>query len=227
MDDDEIDPAQEMLNEGAPPPPAAPAIDYQKMYEAMQAQNAQIMQQNAQLAQTVQQVAARPIAPAVAAPDPFAAFDDKTAAALRSVVEAQNNNFKQQFAAQEQNFKGMQLKAEADSIAGMNLDPEIAKRAQAIFIGNRNKGVPLTAAEAADFAIGEAVRNGTFKGTVPGQHQNRGPATIPGGSRTPAPTKNRPANFDKMSRKEQIAHYESDENLHSAPIQGIWDDADV
>ena len=229
MDGDEIDPAAEMLNEGAPPA-ANSAVDYQKMFETMQAQNAQLAQQNAQLAQTVQQVAARPVQQQQPVHDPFEAFDDKTKAALKSVIDAQNNNFQQQFRQQEQQFKGMQLETEVAAIAATpGLTPEMVKQAQDIFRGNRAKGVPVLANEVVDMVIGAAIRNGTFKGTIPQQHQQRGtaPNTLTGGSRPPGPTKARPANFDRMSRKDVIAHYESDDALHDTPIQGIWDDNDA
>lgn len=227
MDEDNTDPAQEMLNEGGTGTPA-PAVNYQQMFEAMQQQNAQLAQQNANLAQTVQQVAARPVMQQQIAntPDPFDVFDDKAKTALKAVIEQQNASFKQQFQQQEQRFSNMQLEAEANSIAAMpGLDPEITKYAQAVFKGNRAKGIPLTASEAVDFAIGQAIRNGTFKGTVPSAHQTRGapPTVLPGGGRPPVPPKARPTNFDGMSRKQQIAHLESDESIHNAPIQGFWE----
>ena len=221
-EDDKVDPAQEMLNEGAPP---APPIDYQKMFEAMQAQNAQLAQQNAQLAQTVQQVANRPVvAQPVAAPvaDPFADFEPTTAKALKGVIDTMNNNFKQQFQQQEQRFQHLTLEQEAAQIATMQgLTADQIKRAQDIFRGNRAKGIPINAAECVDVVIGQDFR----AGKVNLGNQNRGaPAALTGGARPPAPVKARPANFDRMSRAEQIKHYESDDNLHNTPIAGFWEE---
>lgn len=220
-DNDNVDPAQEMLNEGAPTPPP---IDYQKMYEAVQAQNAQIMQQNAQLAQTVQQVAARPIIQQQATnqPDPFAAFNPETAAALKGALDVQSKGFQQQLAQVTQQFSGMQLETEAASIAAIpNLTPDQITRAQAIFRGNRSKGIPINAAECVDVVLGADFRAGKIA-----IGQRNAPAVITGGSKQPAPAKNKPVNFDNMTLKQQIAHYESDENLHKERIVGFWDDAD-
>lgn len=228
MDGDEITPEDEMIAEGGTGTPT-PAVDYQKMFETMQAQNAALAAQNAQLAQTVQQVAARPVVQQpVNVPNPLDAFDDKAKAALQAVIDQQNANFKAQFAQQEQRFAGMALEQEANSIAAIpNLDPAIAKRAQEVFKQERARGVPLNASNAVDFAIGEAVRNGTFKGNVPSQHQNRAPNTLVGGGRPPAAPKARPANFDRMSRTEQIKHFESDDNIHNTPLGGMnYDDAE-
>lgn len=224
MEEDNVDPAQEMLNEGAPPANQVQPIDYQKMFEAQQAQMQQVMQQNAQLAQTVQQVAARPViqqAP-VNQPDPFAAFNPETAAALKAALEQQNQQFKQTLQQQEQRFAGMALEQEAAGIAAMpGLNADQIKRAQDIFRGNRAKGIPINAAECVDVVIGQDFRAGKVN------IGNRAPpATIPGGSRQPAPPKARPTNFDNMSRKQQIAHFESDDAIHNAPIQGFWENDD-
>ncbi len=222
-----VDPAEEMANEGGTGTPPA-AVDYQKLFEQQQLQMQQMAQQNAQLAQTVQQVAQRPAyAPQqVAQPDPFDKFDSNTAAALKAVTDSMNKQFEQKFAQQQQQFQSMQVEAEVNSITSLINDPVIAKRAQEVFRAERARGVPLNASNAVDFAIGEAVRNGTFRGNVPTQNQRVGspPSVIPGGSRAPVSAKPRPVNFDAMSRKQQIAHLESDESIHSANIQGFWED---
>lgn len=224
MDGDEnVDPVADMLAEGGTGTPPA-TVDYQKLYEQMQQQNAQIMQQNTQLAQTVQQVAARPVIQQsnTPAPDPFAAFNPETAAALKQALDQQAAQFKQQLATTQQQFAGMALEQEAASIAVTpGLTPDQIKRAQDIFRGNRSKGIPINAAECIDVVLGADFRAGKIN-----LGQRGAPPVINGGSRTPAPAKARPANFEKMSLKQQIVHYESDENLHNEPIKGIWDDAD-
>lgn len=220
-DDDNNDPVQEMLNEGAPP---APAIDYQKLFEATQAQNAALMQQNQQLAVTVQQVAARPVnQQPTNVPDPFAAFNPETKAALQAALDYQSKGFEQKLQQTQAQFAGMALEQEAASIAAIpNLTPDQITRAQAIFRGNRAKGIPIRGEECVDVVLGADFRAGKIA-----IGQRNAPAVINGGSRTQAPTTTRqPANFDKLSRKEQIKLYEADEALHEAPIKGIWDDAD-
>lgn len=216
------DPAAEMLNEGAPPPPP---IDYQKMFETMQAQNAQLMQQNQQLAVTVQQVATRPITPQPQqnTPDPFAAFNPETAAALKLALEQQAAGFKQQLAQTQQQFASMSLEQEAASISAIQgLTPEQVKRAQDIFRGNRSKGIPINASECVDVVLGADFRAGKI---TLGQ-RNAPPAVITGGSRPTNPAARQTVNVDKLSLSEQIKLYEANADLHEAPIRGIWDDAD-
>lgn len=226
-EEDNVDPTAEMLNEGGSGTPVTqqPPIDYQKMFEAMQQQNAQLVAQNAQLAQTVQQVANRPVTvqQPVNQPDPFEAFDDNTKKALKGVIDTMNNNFKQQLSQHQQQFANMALEQEIAQIAAIpNLTADQIKRAQDIFRGNRAKGIPINAQESVDVVIGQDFRAGKVN------LGNRAPPpALTGGGRPPVPAKARPANFDKMSRKEQIAHFEADDALHSTPIQSIWDDPDV
>lgn len=217
--DDTVDPAAEMLNEGAPP---APAVDYQKMFETMQQQNAQLAQQNANLAQTVQQVASRPIQSSIPAPDPFAAFNPETAAALKAALDQQARGFEQRLASTQQQFAGMALEQEAASISATpGLTQEQVKRAQDIFRGNRAKGIPINASECIDVVLGADFRAGKIN-----IGQRGAPPVINGGSRSIVAGKPRAANFDKLSRVEQIKQYEADEDLHDTPIKGFWDDAD-
>lgn len=223
-EDDTVDPAAEMLNEGTPPTSQA-AVDYQKMFEEMQKQNAALAQQNQQLAVTVQQVAARPAMqqPVQNTPDPFAAFAPETAAALKGALDAQAAQFKQQLAQTQQQFANMSLEQEAASIAiTPGLTPDQIKRAQDIFRGNRSKGIPINATECIDVVMGQDFRAGKINlGT-----QRGAPPVINGGSRPPAPATRNTANVDKMSLKEQIKYYESMEGFDSVRIEGIVDNED-
>lgn len=225
MDENEtVDPAAEMLNEGTPPT-SQTAVDYQKMFEEMQRQNAALAQQNQQLAVTVQQVAARPVMqqPVQNTPDPFAAFAPETAAALKGALEQQAAAFKQQLEQTQQQFANMSLEQEAASIAlTPGLTPDQAKRAQDIFRGNRSKGIPINATECIDVVLGADFRAGKIN---IGNRQP--PPVITGGSRgTPQPATRNTANVDRMSFKEQIKYYESMEGFDSVRIEGIVDNED-
>lgn len=217
-----VDPAAEMLNEGGHP---APPVDYQKMFESMQAQNTQLMQQNQQLAVTVQQVAQRPVVQAPvqqSAVDPFAAFNPETAAALKGALDLQAKSFQQQLANTQQQFAGMQLETEAASISVIpGLTPDQVKRAQDIFRGNRSKGIPINASECVDVVLGADFRAGKV------MLGSRGaPATMTGGSRAPSANTRQSTGVNNLSRKEQIAHYESMEGFDDARIVGIVDNED-
>lgn len=220
MDEDNVDPAAEMLNEGGTGTPA-PAIDYQKMYEATQAQNTQLAAQNQQLAITVQQVAQRPVQTVAAQPvnDPFKDFAPETAAALKAALDHQAKQFQSQLQQTQQQFANMSLEQEAASIAAIpNLTPEQIKRAQDIFRGNRAKGIPINATECVDVVLGADFRAGKINiGT------RTPPATIVGGSRGQTPAARTSANTSKMSLKDQIKYYESMDGFDDARIVGIVD----
>ncbi len=217
MDEDEnIDPVEQMNNEGPTQP--APAIDYQKMFESMQQTNAQLMQQNQQLAVTVQQVANRPVTTPVNEPDPFAAFNPETKAALKAALDSQAKQFSTQLAQTQAQFANMSLEQEAASIAlTPGLTAEQITRAQNIFRGNRAKNIPIMAAECIDVVLGADFRAGKIK-----IGDRAPPTTLNGGSRPPAP-KPPPANLSKLSRREQIKFYESMEGFHDVRIEGITD----
>lgn len=221
-EDNGSDPAAEMIAEGGAGTPP-PAVDYQKLFEDMQRQNAQIMQQNQQLAQTVQQVAARPVMQHNTQPadDPFAKFQPETAAALKAALESQAKGFEQKLAETQQRFAGMALEQEAASISAIpGLTPDQIKRAQDIFRGNRAKGIPINTTECVDVVLGADFRAGKIN-----IGSRNAPAVITGGSRG-TPSINRQAvNIDKMSLKEQIKYYEKMEGFDEARIQG-WNVGD-
>lgn len=222
MDEDNIDPAQEMLAEGGTGTP--PAVDYQKMFEEMQKQNAALAQQNQQLAVTVQQVAQRPVQTVQQTnePDPFAAFNPETKAALKAALDAQSKGFEQRLAQTQQQFANMSLEQEAASIAATpGLTPEQIKRAQDIFRGNRAKGIPINGTECIDVVLGADFRAGKIA-----IGQRNAPPVITGGSRGAPPATRQTANTDKMSLKDQIKYYESMEGFDDARIVGIVDNED-
>lgn len=220
-----IDPAQEMLAEGGTGTPV-PAVDYQKMFEEMQKQNAALAQQNQHLAVTVQQVAQRPIQtqPTVNQPDPFAAFNPETAAALKAALEQQQKGFEQKLAQTQQQFAGMALEQEAASISATpGLTPDQIKRAQDIFRGNRSKGIPINATECIDVVLGADFRAGKIN-----LGNRNAPPVINGGSRGVPNTSvtRQTANVDNLSLKDQIKYYENIEGFDSARIVGIVDNED-
>src|SRR5690349_11890193 len=149
----------------------------------------------------------------------FSEFGD-AAEPLKKLVGGLTAKFQQQTARLQANFDAQlrthQVAALAAAVPG--LPPEVKNRADALAQGWAAKGLPVIADDALNFAIGEAIRNGTYRpagGAPPPQGRVMGGnpqgATItghgaptPGGSGAPravAP----PANFENLSPQAQQA----------------------
>jgi hypothetical protein len=197
-----------------PPPNAAPTVDYAKLYENAQQQMAiQQQQLNQLIAQQQALIAAgqqAPIAPQIKA-DPFEKFDPDTAKALRDFTDNITQQFKQELSARDQQLAELRTSNAFNQIAaasGGAVNPAIIKRAQELYVGLSKKGLPVNADDMYNFAIGEAVRNGTYQ---PAMRQSA-PSVLNGGSRQPQ-VRARPSNFDQLSYKDQVKIMEQNGEL--------------
>jgi hypothetical protein len=138
---------------------------------------------------------------------------------LKKLVGGITNKFQKQLAAQQASFdtqlRAHQVAALAASVP--DLPPQVRARAEDLAQGWAAKGLPVIADDALNFAIGEAIRKGTYRpaaGTAVPQGRVMGGspqgATITGHvaggggggvTRTAAP----PANFENLSPAQQQA----------------------
>ncbi len=147
-------------------------------------------------------------ASATSAPvDEYAEVDPQ----VRKLIEASTRGLKAELQKSQNQMAGMIAAQEARTIvakAGIQ-DSAVAERAVALAAGWKSNGLQFSAAEAAQFAIGEAIMNGTYTPAAPGP-QRRGAPPIGGGVRSPNLNGHRqqaalPSNFDELSLDEQIS----------------------
>lgn len=167
----------------------------------------QLTQQMAALTERMGAMAAQP-----QQEDPFQELDPTLAKALKY----QAAHFEKKISEQQRMLETALASTQVAQIAQqVNLPPEIAERARAVLEGSRAKGLPLNAQDAADWAMGEAIRTGKWKPQAPTQQPPRAangqyapvnsvissaPASGDGTSRM----KPLPANFDSLSPDDQI-----------------------
>lgn len=164
----------------------------------------QIAQQMATLTERMSAVQAQPQA------DPFEELDPALAKALRY----QSSMMEAKLAEQRKMFDTAMAAAQVQQVAQQaNLPPEVAARAQQVMEGAKKNGLPMNAQDAADWALGEAIRTGKYK--PPAQQQapraangqfapvNSVYSTSPQVDVTPT-VKPLPANFDSLDPDEQI-----------------------
>lgn len=146
------------------------------------------------------------------AADPLAPFRDQleptAVKALDAMMKAQN----EQYAAQLAQIKRQTMSQQAvynvrqvvQSTPGV--DQEVAQRAEQLFTGWAQQGLPYTPEDALNFALGEQRRKSLFR-AAPVMHlpQNGAPPVTPGGQQPQAPRTAPvlPSNFDALPRHEQ------------------------
>lgn len=214
-----MDEIEQMISEGGPgtgnvaddgnqQQNTPPAPDYKAMFEQSQAQMKALMEQSTAILQQAQ--APRTNIPAPIQPDLFSGFEPETANALKKVVDSLKGQFTQELAKRDAELVKMRTNNEFAEVIAASPNvatPAIVKRAKELHAGLSANGVPVNANDLFNFAIGEAVRNGTYN---PNQRVTA-PPVLNGGSTMP--TYKRPVNFDNLPLSQQFSVMEKNGEL--------------